>query len=71
MCKNCTKATQLSPNTMISPTQQHFILLKTLHTQTDFRTTNQKVGSSTLSGRATSSPASSTSYAATDFTSPS
>jgi hypothetical protein len=48
----CTKHGHTSPNTMISPTHHYFNLLKTHVPQIAERTTNQKVGSSTLSGRA-------------------
>jgi hypothetical protein len=49
----CTDPAQLSPNTMISPTERDSILLKIHGTQNVIRTSNQRVGSSNLSGRAT------------------
>jgi hypothetical protein len=48
---HCTKGTLLSPNTRLSPAVSHSILLKTRTPQNEGRTTNQKAGSSNLSGR--------------------
>jgi hypothetical protein len=53
LCKFCTNPPHLSPTTALLSAQQHSILLKTRTTQNVIRTTNQKVGSSTLSGRTT------------------
>ena len=47
----CTKHGHTSPNTMISPTHHHSNLLKRHVPQIDYRTTNQKVGSSNPPGR--------------------
>jgi hypothetical protein len=47
----CTNPLQLSPITVILPTQQHPILLKTFTPIFEIRPTNQKVGSSNPPGR--------------------
>jgi hypothetical protein len=47
------KTLRLSPNTVISPAERISILLKTHPPQNARRSTKQKVGSSSLSGRAT------------------
>jgi hypothetical protein len=49
----CTNGTLLSPNTRLSPAVSHSILMKTRTPQNEGRTTNQKAGSSNLSGRTT------------------
>jgi hypothetical protein len=49
---SCTNRSHLSPTTVILPTPQLFILLKTRRTLIENPSTNQKVGSSSLSGRA-------------------
>jgi hypothetical protein len=49
----CTELTHLCPNTMISSAERDSILLKTHTTKNIVRSTNQKVGGSTPSGRAT------------------
>jgi hypothetical protein len=49
---DCTDVAQLGPNTVISPAQHHSNLLKTLGTQFVVLSSNQRVGSSNLSGRA-------------------
>jgi hypothetical protein len=51
---DCTEVFQLSPTTMISPSNEYAILLKTHGPQIVFRSTNQKVGGSTPLGRAIS-----------------
>jgi len=48
----CTNPLQSSPITVILPTQQHPILLKTFTPIFEIRPSNQRVGSSSLSGRA-------------------
>lgn len=48
----CTKASHLSPNTLISLSAAHSIHLKTRVPQNENRSTNQKVGGSNPSGRA-------------------
>ncbi len=50
----CTISTHSSPDTMISPAQHDPIRLRKHHPHDAIPTTNQKVGSSNLSGRATS-----------------
>jgi|HubBroStandDraft_6_1064221.scaffolds.fasta_scaffold33768_4 hypothetical protein len=52
VCNCCTKYLHTSPNTMISPAHHYSNFLKIQVPQIDDRTTNQKVGSSTHSGRA-------------------
>jgi excisionase family DNA binding protein len=48
---NCTELSHTCPTILISPTERDAILLKMHTTQNVIRTTNQKVGSSNLSGR--------------------
>jgi hypothetical protein len=50
---HCTEVAHFCPHTVIPSAERYSILLKTHSTQVANRTTNQKVGSSTLSGRAT------------------
>jgi len=50
---HCTKGSHRSPNTRLSPALPHSILLITRTPQNEGRTTNQKAGSSNLSGRTT------------------